>query len=270
MRQNKLHKFMEFLSDAASYRPMFGSPEEISETPAPVFLARGPKRPRVVCHTGMSALGGVHEFARFAASFNGSHDVIALPLPGYREGEELPTTLEVSLDWQARTLVEVAGDAPFVLLGHSGGGLLAHALTRRLESMGVPVAGVVLVDTYPMDRPMHQEWLSELTEGTFGREELAVPMTDTRLTAQAWYGRMYLGFRAEEVAAPTLVVRASDPIGEWTREDDWRATWDRPHRTVDVPGNHFTLMMEHGATTAAAVREWLGTVAGADEDAAAG
>ncbi|MFD5433996.1 type I polyketide synthase [Kitasatospora sp. NPDC127067] len=260
MRQNKLHKYMEFLSDAASYRPMFDSPEEVTEPPAPVFLARGPKRPRVVCHTGMSALGGVHEFARFAASFNGSHDVIALPLPGYRDGEQLPAGLEASLDWQARTLVEVAGDAPFVLLGHSGGGLLAHALTRRLEAMGVPVAGVVLVDTYPMDRPMHQEWLSELTEGTFGREELAVPMTDTRLTAQAWYGRMYLGFRAEEVAAATLVVRASDPIGEWTREDDWRATWDRPHRTVDVPGNHFTVMMEHGATTAAAVREWLDTL----------
>ncbi|MFJ9953492.1 SDR family NAD(P)-dependent oxidoreductase, partial [Kitasatospora sp. NPDC091207] len=270
MRQNKLHKFMEFLSDAASYRPMFSSPDQVAEPPAPVFLARGPKRPRVVCHTGMSALGGVHEFARLAASFNGSHDVVALPLPGYRDGEELPTSLDVSLDWQARTLVEVAGDAPFVLLGHSGGGLLAHALTHRLEAMGVPVAGVVLVDTYPMDRPMHQEWLSELTDGTFGREELAVPMTDTRLTAQAWYGRMYLGFRAEEVAAPTLVVRASDPIGEWTREDDWRATWDRPHSTVDVPGNHFTVMMEHGATTAAAVREWLGSVAGPGTGGAAG
>ncbi|MFD4655569.1 type I polyketide synthase [Kitasatospora sp. NPDC058444] len=269
MRQNKLHKYMEFLSDAASYRPQFESPEEVSEPPAPVFLARGPKRPRVVCHTGMSALGGVHEFARFAASFNGSHDVIALPLPGYRDGEQLPATLEASLDWQARALVEVAGDAPFVLLGHSGGGLLAHALTRRLEALGVPVAGVVLVDTYPMDRPMHQEWLSELTEGTFGREELAVPMTDTRLTAQAWYGRMYLGFRAEEVAAATLVVRASEPIGEWTREDDWRATWDRPHRTVDVPGNHFTVMMEHGATTAAAVREWLDTLVGPGARAAA-
>ncbi|MFJ6619335.1 type I polyketide synthase [Kitasatospora sp. NPDC091335] len=270
MRQDKLHKFMEFLSDAASYRPMFSTPEEVTVPPAPVFLARGPKRPRVVCHTGMSALGGVHEFARFAASFNGSHDVIALPLPGYREGEELPATPEASLDWQARTLVEAAGDAPFVLLGHSGGGLLAHRLTHHLEAIGVPVAGVVLVDTYPMDRPMHNEWLDELTEGTFGREELAVPMTDTRLTAQAWYGRMYLGFQAEEVAAPTLVVRVQEPIGEWTREDDWRATWDRPHRTVDVPGNHFTVMMEHGATTAAAVREWLDTVVDPGEGTAAG
>ncbi|MDG5808985.1 SDR family NAD(P)-dependent oxidoreductase [Streptomyces ossamyceticus] len=268
-RQGNLPKFMEFLSEAAAFRPMFASPDEIADPPAPVFLSRGPGRPRIVCHTGMSALGGVHEFARFAAPFHGTHDVIALPLPGYRDGEELPTTVEASLDWQARTLIQVAGDAPFVLLGHSGGGLLAHALAHRLEAMGAPAAGVVLVDTYPMDRPMHQEWLSELTEGTFGREELAVPMTDTRLTAQAWYGRMYLGFRAEEISAPTLVVRASDPIGEWNREDDWRATWDRPHRTVDVPGNHFTVMMEHGATTAAAVREWLGSVAGSGEGAEA-
>ncbi|WP_066370954.1 type I polyketide synthase [Herbidospora mongoliensis] len=261
MRQgDRMFKFMEFLSDAAGFRPMFDADDPPTGTAAPVFLSRGPQRPRIVCHTGMSALGGVHEFARFAASFRGTHDVIALPLPGYRDGEALPTTKEVSLDWQARELIEIAGDAPFVVLGHSGGGILAHELAWRLDQLGVPASGVVLVDTYPMDRPMHQEWMPELTEGTFGREHLAVPMTDTRLTAQAWYGRMYLDFRAKEITAPTLVVRASEPIGAWTRDDDWRATWSLPHSAVDVPGNHFTLMLEDGATTAAAVRAWLGSL----------
>jgi thioesterase domain-containing protein len=257
-RAGKLEEFMEFLMEASSYRPKFEDVEELASPPKPVFLARGGARPRIVCHSGISAVAGAHEFARFAAPFRGQRDVIALPVPGYREGEQLPATADASLAWQAKTLLEVAGDAPFVLLGHSGGGLFAHALAYRLEQMGVVPAGVVLVDSYPMDRPVHSEWMNEFNEGTFEREHLYVPMNDIRLTAQAWYALLFVHFKAREIQAPTLLLRAHDPIAEWTRDDeDWRASWYLPHTAVDVPGNHLTIMREHGETTAAAVARWL-------------
>jgi hypothetical protein len=39
--------------------------------------------------------------------------------------------------------------------------------------------------------------------------------------------------------------------------DHLRVTWSRQHDTVDVPGDHFTVLEEHATTTAKAVRDWL-------------
>ncbi|WSC96692.1 SDR family NAD(P)-dependent oxidoreductase [Streptomyces sp. NBC_01754] len=256
-REGKLEKFTEFLVEAAGYRPKFEEPDELQAPPKPVFLARGDARVRIVGQCGISAVAGAHEFARFAAPFRGQRDVIALPVPGYRDGEQLPAGPDAALSWQARTLLETVGDDPFVVVGHSGGGLFAHALAYRLEQMGVVPAGVVLVDSYPLDRPVHEDWMHEFNEGMFEREDLSVPMNDIRLTAQAWYGLMFTAFHAREIQAPTLVVRASEPVGEWHRDEDWRASWSLPHTAVDVPGNHLTIMREHGETTAMAVGRWL-------------
>ncbi|MET7370727.1 type I polyketide synthase [Streptomyces sp. NPDC005566] len=256
-REDSLGRFMEFLMEAASFRPKFEQPDELRTSPDPVFLARGDGRLRIVGQCGTSAVAGPHEFARFAMPFRGQRDVIALPVPGYRDGELLPSGPDAVLTWEANTLLKAVGDDPFVIVGHSGGGLFAHALAYRLEQMGVVPAGVVLVDAYLLDQPVYEEWKNELNDGMFQREDLYVPMNDIRLTAQAWYGRMFALFQPREIQAPTLVVRASEPIGEWNRDEDWRASWSLPHTTVDVPGNHFTVMREHGATTAMAVGRWL-------------
>ncbi|WP_327259563.1 type I polyketide synthase [Streptomyces sp. NBC_01240] len=256
-QEGSLVRFMEFLREAAGFRPKFEDPDELEVAPDPVFLARGEGRVRIVGQCGTSAVAGPHEFARFASSFRGERDVIALPVPGYRDGELLASDPDTALAWQAKALLDVVGDDPFVIVGHSGGGLLAHALAYRLEQMGVVAAGVVLVDTYPLDQPVYEEWKEEFNDGMFQREDLYVSMDDTRLTAQAWYGGMFTYFQPRDIQAPTLVLRASDPIAEWNHERDWRASWDLPHTAVDVPGNHFTVMREHGGTTALAVSRWL-------------
>ncbi|NGO72299.1 alpha/beta fold hydrolase, partial [Streptomyces boncukensis] len=256
-REGKLAKFMEFLMEAASYRPKFQDADELQAPPKPVFLARGDARTRIVGQCGISAVAGAHEFARFATPFRGQRDVIALPVPGYRDGELLPAGPDPMLSWQARTLLEAVGDDPFVIVGHSGGGLVAHALAYRLERMGVVPAGVALVDTYPLDRPVHEDWQDEFNEGMFEREDMYVPVNDIRITAQAWYGLMFANFHPREIQAPTLVVRATEPLGDWSRDEDWRASWGLPHTAVDVPGNHLTIMREHGETTAMAIGRWL-------------
>jgi thioesterase domain-containing protein len=40
-------------------------------------------------------------------------------------------------------------------------------------------------------------------------------------------------------------------------EDGWRASREVPHDRVEVPGDHFTMLDEDVAETAAAVSRWL-------------
>ncbi|MCZ7438222.1 SDR family NAD(P)-dependent oxidoreductase [Micromonospora sp. WMMC241] len=257
IRTNRVVDFMKMAYEASQFRPVFTDPAQMADGPHPVTLVRGDRTPRLVCHTGTTAAGGPHEFARFAAAFRGERDVSVLPVPGFGRGELLPADAYVMLAWQARCLRELVGGDPFVLVGHSGGGILAHALTRYLEEEDVVPAGLVLVDTYPLSRPMHEVWQNELSTGVIERQHQYVPMDDIRLTAQGHYGVMSGGFEAREIETPTLVVRATEPLGPWDRDDDWRAGWELPHTAVDVTGNHFSIMAEHAGETAAAVTGWL-------------
>ena len=62
---------------------------------------------------------------------------------------------------------------------------------------------------------------------------------------------------------PTLLVRATEPITGLATDGDWRAHWPVPHTTVEVPGNHFTMLEDHAAATARAVHKWVATLWGA-------
>jgi thioesterase domain-containing protein len=81
---------------------------------------------------------------------------------------------------------------------------------------------------------------------------------DAWLTAMVYYfslGWAELG----QTALPTLLVRASEPMGGSPESDEWQASWALSSRVTvaDVPGNHFTMMGEHAGTTAQAVNRWL-------------
>jgi hypothetical protein len=70
-----------------------------------------------------------------------------------------------------------------------------------------------------------------------------------------------------------LLVRASEPLDAGTAgptgaerqpegKTEWKPEWKTAHTTLDVAGDHFTLLEAHARTTADAVREWLGAVTG--------
>jgi acyl transferase domain-containing protein/NAD(P)-dependent dehydrogenase (short-subunit alcohol dehydrogenase family) len=262
-RSGRLDDGFLMLKHAAVLRQTFSSAADLDRTPNPVKLAAGPDRPSLVCLSSYVALGGVHQYARLASSFRDVRDVWALPMPGFVRGEQVPASREALVEVQAQVALRCAGDGPFVLLGSSSGGVLAHAVAGVLTERGRPPEAVVLLDTYlPHADSKIEQFRDELIGGMFDREEMFAPMDVARLTAMSTYFELLGGWEPGELTAPTLLVRSSTPpVPDGPdgplRHEDWQTHWDSAHTTLDVPGNHFTMMEAHAATTADAVSAWL-------------
>ncbi|MCX4547587.1 type I polyketide synthase [Streptomyces sp. NBC_01500] len=254
-----------FLRGAAELRPSFTSPGDFGRDRAPVALSSGTGAPTLVCLSSYVALGGVHEYARFASHFRGERAVRALPNPGFGEGEPLPLTRRTVVEAQTALVQQCAEGGPFVLVGSSSGGLLAHEVACGLAGSGTPPDAVVLLDSYVPTgvESSLDAFRDALVEGMYERQGAFGAMDFTRLTAMSRYFELFAGWRAAPLSVPTLLVRASQPLPS-AGGGDWQAHWPGARTTVDVPGDHFTMMETHAATTARAVREWLGAEPGPD------
>ncbi len=254
-QERKIPEFLELLGKAAEFRPKTDTLSDVP--PAPLLRMASGEGPALICCSGTSAAGGPHEFARLASALRGRRELCGLPQLGYGRGELLPATLATAMDWQAEAVLRHTGGAGYVLFGHSGGAVLAHALARHLEGMGAGPSALVLADIYPFDHQMMTEWDTELSEGVFEKERAYVPMDDIRLTAMAWYGSICMSWERVATEAPTLLIRASEPLGEVPDDETWRSSWEFAHTTLDVPGNHFTMTMEHAESTARTIDRWI-------------
>ncbi|MGC5346836.1 SDR family NAD(P)-dependent oxidoreductase [Streptomyces sp. DT171] len=261
----KLHDGVKILQHAAMFRPDFRSGAELLRAdarPEPLRLNARDDGPELICFASVVALGGAHQYARFAAAFEGRYGVSALDAPGFAPDEPLPGTMSALVEFQAASVADRFGDRPLVLLGSSSGGTLAHAVAARLEARGRGPAAVVLLDTYLSGDTAISQFNDVLMQGMFDREDRAAPMDSARLTAMGRYFQLLDDWETPPVKAPVLLVRASEPPAEPAGDTtvDWRASWNRPHTAVDVPGNHWSMMEKHLPSTARAVSAWLDSV----------
>ncbi|MEU9117475.1 type I polyketide synthase [Streptomyces sp. NPDC048483] len=266
VRTDRVRDFMLTMASLSAYRLAYRTVAEAGAVPPPVRLARGEAEPQLIGCCGFVATSGPHEFVRFASPLGGRRDFWALPVPGYRADELVAADLDALLDVQADAVRRLTGDRPFVLMGHSGGAIIAQALAGRLEEQGTGPGAVVLSDMYGpeiMDRLL--SWEKELTEGVLDRDGAFVSIDDNRITASAAHSKLFADWRPKQTAAPTLLLRATEPMGEWSREDSWQATLDFPHTAIDVSGNHFTMMREHAEEAARAVDDWIASMWVANE-----
>jgi len=251
---------MELIKGLAAFRPAFSSQADLEHIPGPVPVSRGSATPSVICFASFAGLSGAQEYARFAGGFRGIREVSVIPAPGFAAGEPLPASVDALISVHAENIRRSANGAPFVLAGHSSGGLVAHSVAVHLASMGITPAAVVLIDTYSAQRKeFSKEFWSMLPEMVLpGGARLGDAGEDAWLTAMAHYFSLDWSGRPE-TDIPTLLVRAEEPLGGSQDNDDWRSSWafSSEITVIDVPGNHFTMMTDHAGSTARAVNAWL-------------
>ncbi|MFF8729220.1 type I polyketide synthase [Streptomyces sp. NPDC015171] len=254
----RMPQAIELLRTVAGILPGFSSLAELGDITAPVRLATGDAATRLVCLPSPMALGGAHQFARFARHFHGRRDVLVPAMPGFGPGEALPRSVEAVVDVVVEGIRRACPDErPYVLVGYSSGGQFAHAAAELLEKAGQPAAGVVLLDTYlPGDDGKDDLW-RQMFDGMLERESSLGGFGTARLAAMSRYSDLIQHCPPGALAAPLLFVRPEESFAAGTGGDDWRATWPAEHEPVDVPGTHFTILEDFAEATAKAVDAWL-------------
>ncbi|MEU0192129.1 type I polyketide synthase [Streptomyces afghaniensis] len=230
----------------------------------------GSGRPTVVYfpayHPSLASDGG--DFPRFHRAFQDDLEVLEFPHPGIGAGAAVPQDRGALARTQAESVLRHAGDGPFVVVGRSAGGNVAHLVAHELENMGRAPARLVLLDTYHITPDNSgKDWLLSLAAPPprdSARQDTGQPFfagdDDSALAAIGAYNRIFLGWDPEPVATPTLLVRALRPTPAMAASadaDGWRTTWPAAHDVVEVPGDHLTMMQEHAETTVSAIRAWL-------------
>jgi len=227
-------------------------------------LSHGDHAPHVICFPSLVALPAEMQYERLSGYFQDLNDLSVVIAPGYRPEEPLASSLDALTEVLAEATLRCAQGKPFALLGHSSGGLLAHAVGAHLEAGGVQPMSVVLLDTFvpnSMSRELSRALIYELVAR---RPMFAGNFDDSGITVMMTYLQMFQEWQPQPVAAPTLVVRPKEGITGSLKEpltgQDWRTHWPLEHVEAEVPGDHFTMGVQYAHTTAESVRCWLSTL----------
>ncbi|MEU9035231.1 acyltransferase domain-containing protein [Streptomyces sp. NPDC048352] len=243
------------LMAAAELLPGYDARSGVERWPAPARLA--PPREGaadVFAFPSLGAASGPHEYRALAAALDGRRGLTVLAHPGFGGDPVLPRSRQALVRAQAEAVAEAAGGARPVLLGHSSGGWIAHAVARELPEVGGEAAAVVLLDTYARDAGLHG--LVALTERLLDPAgPLGVP-EDGRLLAMGGHLRVFADWTPEPAAAPTLLVRASASAASAA------GGWEYADHLAEVDGDHFSLLGADAGAVADTVDGWLRDVTG--------
>jgi acyl transferase domain-containing protein/acyl carrier protein len=244
------------LTEAARFRPSFATAAELDEPPLATPISTSGAPPHLICLPSFVAGAGPHQFARLARAFAGRRKVSALSLPGYRQGELLPASWPAAIDALAASTRDAAAGEPFALVGFSIGGAIAHGLAETLERDGTPPAAVVMIDTYAPEGQELTEILAVVMGQLIDRQDESVVIDDRSLMAMGAYIRMLAEWVPAPVAAPGLLLRAGDALGD-AFDRGVLPWWQLPDTILEVPGDHFSLIEDNASATADVAEAWL-------------
>jgi acyl transferase domain-containing protein/thioesterase domain-containing protein/aryl carrier-like protein len=253
--EGTLDDYVSLIVREGTQRKRFTRPDE-QPLPALLRLAEGDADVELICIPSI-VMPSPFQFTRFGRSLDGIRQTSQLQVPGFIDGELLPATIELALQTQAEAIRRHTDGRRYALVGYSGGGLLAHALAMELERAGSDPVAVILLDSAPASQDVLDTVLPQVVEGIAQREDTFALMSDARLTAIGAHAMLLAGLRTDPIAAPTLLVRASDPLFTDAQGTAQHAYWDLRHEVIDVVGDHFTILEEHAGETARVVHEWL-------------
>ncbi|HEV7807386.1 MAG TPA: SDR family NAD(P)-dependent oxidoreductase [Solirubrobacteraceae bacterium] len=249
---------VQLLTEASKFRPAFASSAELEDDEAYVVkLASGNELPKLICVPSFVVGSGPHQFMRFADRFEGARDVFACTLPGFRGSEPAPGSWNVTLEVLESSIRHVVQGEPFVLIGYSIGGVIAHSLAARFEAAGMPPAGVVMIDTpTPEGEQETNHVFSSVMTEILERDHDAISIDDASWLSMGTYMRLLSERDPTPIAAPSLLIRAGELFGD--RNGDWAwPAWDSSDEQVEIAADHFTLIEAAAGATADATEQWL-------------
>ncbi|KIZ15988.1 type I polyketide synthase [Streptomyces natalensis] len=263
----KVPEAQRMLSALGALRPSFENTAELEDLPLPATLAEGPGTPRLICVSTPTANGGVHEYARLAASFRGERHVSALPLVGFATGERLPATAETAVRVIAESALRASDGNPFVLVGHSSAGAFAYLAAALLENTwGIRPEAVVLLDTLSLRHEQNESIdYAGLMRRHFMVDEVSpVRMTNSRLSAMARWMGMLNQLEVRHTTVPVLIIRATkETFGIGTDTGIYGEDHGSPVDVRSVDADHFSMVRDDAPETARIVREWLDSLGNA-------
>ncbi|MEY9992039.1 acyl transferase domain-containing protein/thioesterase domain-containing protein/acyl carrier protein [Streptomyces sp. V4I8] len=261
-RRGELEGAMPLLIASSALMTTYSAGEAAAQRPDVQLLARGAAAPALVCIPSFLAGSGPHQFARLARELRGERRVSALRLPGVRASDDLPATWTAAIESLAATVASELDRSPVALIGYSAGGAIAHAVARRIEDDGGKLAGVAMIDTYsPEDLELNRHVLTDALGQILSRNNALTPVDDHGLVAMGGYARIYTDREARPIAAPTLNLRATMTLSSFGGVDpvpDWQHRGPIEH----IEADHFSIIEEQAAETAAHLRRWLDSLSG--------
>jgi thioesterase domain-containing protein len=204
------------------------------------------------------APSNVYQYARTADTLRTTHNMAVLSLPGYADHESLHRTRTDLVAAVAETVLShVTG--PYVLVGYSSGGWIAHAAAARLKSLGTAPESLVLLDSHLPGSTGLAEIQSGLLGDAYAEWTATQPPRGAELTAMAHHLQLFDDWAPTDIdGVSTLLLRATGRMGGQPRTGEhWRAHWGPDHDAIDVPGTHLSMIDEHAASTASAISGWL-------------
>ncbi|KUN04539.1 hypothetical protein AQI95_19530 [Streptomyces yokosukanensis] len=256
-RRGELAGAMPLLTASSALMTTYSADEAGAERTAAQLLARGAAAPALVCIPSFLAGSGPHQFARLARELGGERRVSALRLPGMRASDDLPATWAAAIESLAAAVASELERGPVALIGYSAGGAIAHAVARRLEDDGAELAGVAMIDTYsPQDHELNRLVLTDALGQILSRDNALTPVDDHGLVSMGGYVRIYPEREAEPIAAPTLNLRATVTLSSFG-EVDPVPDWQHRGPAEYIEADHFSIIEEQVAETAAHLRRWL-------------
>jgi len=223
----------------------------------PVFLAHG-------------VLGGIMGYRDMIAYIK--RPIYAFESPGLSGESDCIPTVEAMAAHYIALMKSLQPEGPYAIGGWSMGGIVALEMAKQLTETGDALEQVFVIDTIPwLEEADDAEIVRRFTlvqsgqQNLVTREELLPLEEDARLDRvmgilratfpeaifdRRYLTRLYRVYKNNQIAGQTyrpgyrgqvLVFRATERDHE-PFDQAWAAS-SIPHRMVDVPGDHFTLML---------------------------
>jgi len=249
-------EIMERVSEASAGHRAFASARELQVHSQRATLCDGEIGLPLVCLPPFMPGSGAFQFTELAKAFAGRRSLTVVPNPGFATGEDPPASLPALSEALAGLVCDAACGEPFVLVGYSGGGVIAHGVASRLERLEAPLCGLIVLDTFVAADRDTGRLIAAVIADLARRPSSRLMLSERQLIATGAYIRLFRDWSPGPLRTPSLMLHASRPLPGVT-DGDRTAGYALAAAHVDVPGDHFSILEADAATTAQPMERWI-------------